>query len=289
MNQMKRRVRIYSHNPHSQSAAKISEGIPECLRIKHTNSGYVSRETDIIINWGASKFPFECNVYGSSDTVHDHTGAYPISIQKDGNAGYVLNPPYAVSTAIDKRKTFRILYDWGINVPKFTSDLLTVRGWLSKGYTVVGRKLSRASGSKGIHLMKPEDYTNATGVALPQYPLYTLYRKKMDEYRIHVFCGQVIDFQQKKRSVSDERWQGDNQIRSFDRGWVYTRFEVFPPKHVIKTATRAVRRLGLHFGAVDVGFSQKTGQATIYEVNTAPGLDGTTLDSYTNKFMEFIL
>jgi hypothetical protein len=280
MNQMKRRIRIYSHNPHSQSAAKISEKIPECLRIRHTNSKYVSRETDIIINWGASEFPFECNVYGSSDVV---------SIQKDGNAGYVINPLHAVSKAIDKRKTFRILYDWGINVPKFTSDLLTVRGWLSKGYTVVGRQLSRASGSKGIHLMKPEDYIDATGGVLPQYPLYTLYRKKMDEYRIHVFCGQVIDFQQKKRSVSDERWQGDNQIRSFDRGWIYTRENVVPPRQVTKAALKAVRRLGLHFGAVDVGFSHKTEQATIYEVNTAPGLHGATLDSYTNKFMEFIL
>jgi hypothetical protein len=38
--------------------------------------------------------------------------------------------------------------------------------------------------------------------------------------------------------------------------------------------------LHLDFGAVDVGWNEHHGEATIYEVNTAPGLEGTTLEKY---------
>jgi hypothetical protein len=70
------------------------------------------------------------------------------------------------------------------------------------------------------------------------------------------------------------------QIRNADNGWVYCRGGVNPPRDVLSASRRAVSALGLDFGAVDVGWNQHHESAAVYEVNTAPGLEGTTLDKY---------
>ena len=60
------------------------------------------------------------------------------------------------------------------------------------------------------------------------------------------------------------------------------------PDDVTKQALLAVDGLGLDFGAVDVGWNQHYQEATVYEVNTAPGLTGTTLDKYTNAIRRLL-
>ncbi|MNY63636.1 hypothetical protein D3C86_2006230 [compost metagenome] len=46
----------------------------------------------------------------------------------------------------------------------------------------------------------------------------------------------------------------------------------------------AVNAIGLTFGAVDVIWNEYRHQAYVLEVNTAPGLTGTTLEKYAEAF-----
>ena len=111
-------------------------------------------------------------------------------------------------------------------------------------------------------------------------PLYTKYIKKADEYRIHVFDGRVIDVQQKRKRRSIPNEEIDYQIRNTAGGWVYCRDNVDCPTSCNDLAIRAVAALGLDFGAVDIGYNRHDKSPCVYEVNTAPGLEGTTLTKY---------
>jgi glutathione synthase/RimK-type ligase-like ATP-grasp enzyme len=116
-------------------------------------------------------------------------------------------------------------------------------------------------------------------------PLYTLDTKAKHEYRIHVFNGMIIDSQQKKKRNDHEG--GIRGIRNHANGWVYAREGVVFPIPVLEQSLRAVKALGLNFGAVDIGYNELENTAYVYEVNSAPGLTGTTLDFYTNAFKEY--
>ena len=60
-------------------------------------------------------------------------------------------------------------------------------------------------------------------------------------------------------------------------------------KSVKEQALKAIQALGLDFGAVDVGYNTRENKAYVYEVNSAPGLQGTTLTAYTNAFKELLI
>lgn len=119
-------------------------------------------------------------------------------------------------------------------------------------------------------------------------PLYTQYVKKADEYRIHVFDGQVIDIQQKRKRQEVPNEEVDYQIRNLAGGWVFCRDNIDCPSVCSTLAIDAVSALGLTFGAVDIGFNRNEGVGYVYEVNTAPGLEGSTLDSYFEALVRYI-
>jgi len=46
----------------------------------------------------------------------------------------------------------------------------------------------------------------------------------------------------------------------------------------------SVMALGLDFGAVDIVYNENDNKAYVLEINTAPGLSGTTLEKYVEVF-----
>ena len=62
-------------------------------------------------------------------------------------------------------------------------------------------------------------------------------------------------------------------------------FGVYASDHVRAQSVAAVRSLGLDFGAVDV--VERQNKAYVLEVNTAPGLVGTTLEKYVDAIREY--
>jgi glutathione synthase/RimK-type ligase-like ATP-grasp enzyme len=247
---MKIRIEPYKMFSGGAKALAHRAGILRATRKQVEKHG----DFDFVINWGSSERRF--------------------------NAEYV-NSPEAVARASDKLETAKVLGNFGIAQPDFTTDHDVASEWCSLGHCVLARKLLRANSGRGIVLVDP-----SRGDTLPSAPLYTKYIPKTTEYRVHVLGDRIIDAQEKKRSteVPDEKvnWQ----IRNHRNGFVFARDGVVLPDCVKDAAVRAVSALDLDFGAVDIGYNAKRDKCRVYEVNTAPGLEGTTLDRYYEAFCE---
>lgn len=116
-------------------------------------------------------------------------------------------------------------------------------------------------------------------------PLYVKYIKKVAEYRVHVAFGKVIDVQHKRKRV-DYVGDVDYAVRNHHTGWVYCRDGVDSNATLEHQAITACSLLGLDFGAVDIIYNKHKDAYYVLEVNTAPGLEGTTVEKYANAFYE---
>jgi len=113
---------------------------------------------------------------------------------------------------------------------------------------------------------------------VPIVPLYTMYVKKAYECRIHIFKGRMIDAQIKRKVRNAE--ENNAQIRNLHTGWVYCREDFTADQRSINLAIEVCRICHLDFGAVDLIYNKYHDQFYVLEVNTAPGLSGTTLNNY---------
>ncbi len=123
----------------------------------------------------------------------------------------------------------------------------------------------------------------------PIAPLYVQYKKKKHEYRVHFFrfsdgTCKVIDVTQKKKRIGATNI--DTKIRNHKNGWVYAREGITEPTDLRDQALRAAAAVGLKFGAVDLIWNEKENKCYVLEINTAPGLTGTTLTAYVNAFKQ---
>lgn len=248
---------IYSHNPHSEGAKLLSQAL-NVKRIKHGNSKFRGGMGKAIINWGAGTLP---------DQV--------MACQR------ILNKPEAIRKASNKLKSFELFQEAGVTIPPFFTSKEQANEYLGEnaGNSVVCRTVLNGHSGAGIVISSSQDDLVAA-------PLYTAYVKKQEEYRYHVFMGQVVDIQRKarKRDVPDDavNWQ----VRNLDGGFIFAREGVVASPVASEEAVKAVAALGLDFGAVDLIYNAREDKYYVLEVNTAPGLSGTTLDGYKQRFEE---
>lgn len=242
---------IYPYNKGSGSARLLAHTLG-AKRIKLQNSRFKPRDWKIVVNWGSTKCPYLC-----------------------------LNSPGAVETAANKLDTFFSLHEDGVSVPEWTQSHQIASIWLKEGHTVVCRHTLVGSSGQGIELVSDPL------CELPSAPLYTKYTKKKDEYRVHVFDGRVIDIQRKMRKKDTPDEQVDWKIRNLAGGFIFGREGVDPSDEVLRHSLKAVKSLGLTFGAVDIGDHPEFG-AKVYEVNTAPGLQGSTVNAYAEAIRSYI-
>jgi len=148
--------------------------------------------------------------------------------------------------------------------------------WLENG-KVLGRDRDHGMGGTGITVYKKGEQVNP-------HKFYVKYVKKEREFRYHVFNSKIIFIQEKLRKKGIKNV--DKYIRSHGRGWCFAHKHLVdnpPPIFGQEVAINSVALLYLHFGAVDVGWSNEHG-FTVFEVNTAPGIENTSLDAYVNAF-----
>jgi len=245
-------VFIYSHNENSEGAKALAKEM-KARRIKHENSSFVGKKTNVVINWGSRNLPDE--------------------VLKSR----VLNTQEAVGKCANKLSFFELVKvsKDGPRVPRWTTSSKEAISWITEKVTIVARKVLNGSSGEGIHFMTfddPESFVDA--------PLYTEYVKKKDEYRVHFCAGEIIDYQ-RKALRSDRRAETvDWRIRNLDSGFVFVRDSVKLPDDVRVQAEKAIKISGLDFGAIDLIYNEKEGHGYVLEINTAPGLQGETVTSY---------
>ena len=244
---------IYSYRFGSESAKLLGQALG-ARRIKHRNSTFRGGRHQKVINWGCSTLPERLN------------------------ACQVVNHPDAVGRAANKLAFFRHLDGWD-GIPEWTNDINRAREWIADGGKACCRTLLEAREANGLVIAEEQ-------MQLVTASLYTKYIPKRDEYRVHVMNGEVIAKQRKARRLDVPDDQVNWQVRTHDNGFVFQRTNVVVPFDVEAKAIECVRRLGLDFGGCDVVWNEQQQRAYVLEVNTAPGIEGTTVQEYARKFRE---
>jgi glutathione synthase/RimK-type ligase-like ATP-grasp enzyme len=241
-------MKFYLWNKYSEGGTALAKALG-AKRIKHVGKPI---RTGVLVNWGAS------------------------NITRDIRAGVVLNKPDAVKRASDKLQAFRTLSGY-VCIPHFTESLVEASRWLLEGDMVVCRTVLNGHGGNGIILASTEaEMVKAT--------LYTRYIKKQNEYRVHVFNSKMIHKQRKARRLDVPDEEVNWKVRNHENGFIFQIEDFDMPEDCEKQSVEAVKVLGLDFGAVDVIYNANEQRAYVLEVNSAPGLSGTTLDKYVEAF-----
>jgi len=249
-------IYLYPYKTGSRSCRALAMALGARV-IRRESSAFREGRGRPIINWGASNVPY---------TV-------------------ALNPPQLVGIAGNKRMAFDSLAHANVSIPSYTSLVRPANQWLDDDQVVVARQILTGHSGAGISIINPGD-------DLPEAPLYVKYIPKRAEYRVHVtdFYKDdqheplIIHIQQKRRRIDVPEEEVNWQVRNHDNGFIFATENVDAPQMVLDESKKAIRALGLHFGAVDVILNEGRQCAYVLEVNTAPGLEGQTITRYAEAF-----
>lgn len=264
---MTTRIRVLPYGP-SDSVRELTSAINTKIQELRLNanvmslvsegSRYRSRVGDIVVNYGNRRY--DDAFFGGAT---------------------VLNSVVALHRAANKVAAFNALRLAEVKTVEYTVDRELAQNW-NQSEIVYERATLTGHSGEGITVRLPGEGTASA-------PLYTKgIQGPRREWRVHVFEG-VITYVQKKirRNGYRELESYREDIRNHHTGWVYSNsFTEAPPDQVLIQAHKAVSALGLNFGAVDL--ISKGTNAWVLEVNTAPGLTGTTLETYTHNIVEFV-
>jgi glutathione synthase/RimK-type ligase-like ATP-grasp enzyme len=239
---------VFNGGRPSNSAKALREQLP-AKRLKP-----ISAPGQRVINWGCTEV---------EDCGNSFAGAE------------VFNHPSFVKQAANKLTAFDQMNAHGVKVVPFTTSIDTAKSWLTDADVVVRHKLRGHSGD-GIQIVNKGEQD------LPQAPLYTRYCPKKYEYRVHVMFGLIVDVTRKIRDPEKEptNWK----VRSHANGFIFARANLKHREAIEPVAIEAIQALGLDFGAVDIIIDEQSHQPLVLEVNTAPGLEGQTLERYVSGF-----
>ncbi|UIW10521.1 ribosomal protein S6 glutaminyl transferase [Aeromonas phage BUCT695] len=238
------------------------------INIRREGSTFHGRSDDLIINYGRSDIP--------------------MAVQGQAT---ILNNPTNVAASSSKTDAFRIMREAGIPTVESTNDRDIAQGWFNSGEVVYARKKTRGHSGEGIVVCSARELEDVgdveTSSSLVNAPLYTkAISEQRREFRVHVMQGQVTYVQQKRRRDGfREDPNYSNVVRNHHTGWIYATNNAFNQlnRHAIDAAINAVAALGLDFGAVDI--ITRRNDVWVLEVNTAPGMTGTNLETYAQNFL----
>lgn len=197
--------------------------------------------------------------------------------------GYMLNWPGAIANAVNKTKTFQMLQRKGIATVEWTQHKAEAVLWLGMKNNVVCRTKVAGYAGKGIVVAH-----NLNEIV--DAPLYTRFLPNTTEYRVHTICGEVVDVQEKRKKNKVNLAPGEKlnlEIRSHKEGWVFCRKNVQEPADLRQLAIAATSALGLDFAGVDIIYDKDTSKCYVLELNTAPGLEGSTIKIFADAFYKY--
>lgn len=251
---------IYPYKMGSNSARSIRDGLiskeVKARIIRLEGSNFSGGPDKVVINWGNS------------------------TPNNEVERCIVLNSPAKVGIASNKLKFFETVKDY-CRVPEFTTDYATAQSWSNDGKVVVVREKLTGHSAEGLVIL--EDPIEFEQYEHKKAKLYVMYISKKQEYRVHIVGGETILVQRKALRSDYPKEAANWRVRNHSNGFIFARNEDKPiPDDVITQAKEAIIATGLDFGAVDVVWNDRRKQAFVLEINSAPGLEGSTADDYIN-------
>lgn len=181
---------------------------------------------------------------------------------------------------VDKLTQYKWFEQQGVPALEFTTDPTIMKAWADEGHLVFGRTLLNASCGKGIlifdHEHDDQDLNNVK--------VFTKYKKKKREFRVHVFRDKVVRVVEKKLRKD---WDGprESKIRNLENGYVFCSCEQ-EPEGLRELAIKAAAVVQSDFKGVDVGYNEKKDELFVIEVNSAPGIEGQNVQAYLTAIVE---
>lgn len=244
----------YSSSAYKLKCSLFQQNIPVVL-LKQ-NSKYKAGPEDVVINWGNSGY---------------------------AGGGLVINKPDNIHLAVNKILTFKTLESKGVKTVYYTLHPTVAKQWLEEDHPLVYcRTLAQSTKGKGIVIATtPDELVHAV--------LYTKGVRCKREYRVHVFNNKAIDLVAKCKRKGFVNTT--DLVRNWENGYVFARNAVKIPVDIQESlntlAIAAVNGLGLHFGAVDI-LRGEDDLLYVLEVNTAPGIDGSTITKYCEEIVSWL-
>jgi glutathione synthase/RimK-type ligase-like ATP-grasp enzyme len=252
---------IYPYNPSSMTIKSLKQIFLQAKSIKMVGSNFKGSSSKKVINWGSS------------------------TSNPEVEKCQLLNHPDVVSFASNKLNFFKEV-SGKVSAPEFTTDPQEAAEWLKGTGSVVCREKLTGHSGQGIILIDDEEVFSEYNH--DKCKLYTRYIKKIDEFRVHMFCGKPILVQRKAISSRYPSHAVDTKIRTHSNGYIFAQNEdqSLYPKGLIDIAAEVISLLGLDFGAVDIIYNKYHDKLYVLEVNTAPGLCNSTLLTYAHAISE---
>ncbi|MDE3022296.1 MAG: hypothetical protein KGI54_10585 [Pseudomonadota bacterium] len=188
--------------------------------------------------------------------------------------------PLFYGVGVDKLSQYQWFQANDIPTLEFTTDPSIAIDW-NDTHVVFGRKLLNASCGKGIVVFEPQ----FSGMF--DCPVYTKYKKKKREFRVHVFKDTVVSVTEKKRRKGFEGEQ-NTKIRNLANGYVFCQTVEDEPEGLRELALRAAAVSSSDFRGVDIGYNEKKQELFVIEVNSAPGIQGSNLQKYVNTILQHV-
>lgn len=221
--------------------------------------------------------PFAPTVKRLAEVLSDKLG-YKVFRRKTVNPLVKKYKPfeYLNGSGIDKKKQFELFAANEVTVPLWTTEQAVASTWDGQ---VCCRTLINSSQGKGLVITESAEVVPA--------PLYTLYVKKRYEFRVQVFNGKPLRSVIKLKRSGVER--ETTQVRNLDNGYIFANIPDYVNDDVVEKvealAIKAVAALGYKYGAADIIYNEKKDEAYCLEVNSAPAMEGTTLEVYSNAIV----
>lgn len=157
----------------------------------------------------------------------------------------------------------------------FTLSKEQAKSWCEEGEVVVARLLTRASEGKGIVIASEANQ-------VPNAPVYTKYKKKKKEFRIHVFKDKVVHVLEKRKKKGVVC---DAKVRNTANGYVFCSDNVEEPEGLRELALKASKVTQSDFKGVDIGWNEKKQELFVIEVNSMPGIQNSNVARYIDTIL----
>lgn len=184
---------------------------------------------------------------------------------------------------VDKLTQYKWFQQQGLSALDFTTNQQDAIKWVKAGHCVFGRKLLNASCGDGIVV-----FNGVADAEVTHCPVYTLYKPKKREFRVHVFKDKVVTIVEKRRKKDSI---GDTKIRNLANGYVFCQevelTEALKAR-IDALALAASKVCTSDFKGVDLGYNQKMDDLFVIEVNSAPGIEGSNVGKYVEAIKGYL-